>query len=60
MSLARRTLWVFDEPATALDAPGITTLEKCLNAHLAGQGVAVIATHQPLALAATSLRKLEL
>ena len=60
MSLARRRLWVLDEPATALDASGVATLEKRVNAHLAGQGVAVIATHQPLALAAGAMRRLEL
>ena len=60
MSLARRRLWVLDEPATALDASGVATLEKRVNAHLAGQGVAVIATHQPLALAAGTMRSLEL
>ena len=60
MNLARRRLWVLDEPATALDASGVATLEKRVNAHLAGQGVAVIATHQPLALAAGTTRSLEL
>ncbi len=60
MNLGRRRLWVLDEPATALDASGVATLEKRVNAHLAGQGVAVIATHQPLALAAGTMRSLEL
>jgi heme exporter protein A len=60
ISLARRSLWILDEPATALDASGIATLEKRIDAHLAGQGVAVIATHQPLAMAAGAIRRLEL
>jgi heme exporter protein A len=60
MSLARRRLWVLDEPATALDASGVATLEKRINAHLAHQGVAVIATHQPLALETGVVRSLEL
>jgi heme exporter protein A len=59
MDLARRCLWVLDEPATALDAAGVATLEKRINAHLAARGVAVIATHKPLALAGT-MRTLEL
>jgi heme exporter protein A len=59
MSLTQRRLWVLDEPATALDASGIATLERRVNAHLAGQGVAVIATHQPLALSGAT-RKLDL
>jgi heme exporter protein A len=60
MNLARRRLWVLDEPATALDASGVATLEKRVNAHLARQGVAVIATHQPLALPGGTMRTLEL
>ena len=60
MNLARQRLWVLDEPATALDAPGIATLETRINAHLAEQGVAVIATHQPLALPPGATRRLEL
>ena len=59
MNLTRRRLWVLDEPATALDAAGVSTLEKRVNAHLAAQGIAVIATHQPLALAG-AMRRLEL
>jgi heme exporter protein A len=59
MDLARRCVWVLDEPATALDAAGVATLEKRLNAHLAARGVAVIATHKPLALSGT-MRSLEL
>ena len=60
LNLVRRRLWVLDEPATALDAPGLATLETRVNAHLAAQGVAVIATHQPLALVAGAVRSLEL
>src|SRR5450432_926084 len=60
ISLARRRLWILDEPATALDTSGVATLEKRIDAHLAGQGVAVIATHQPLMLAAGAIRRLEL
>jgi heme exporter protein A len=59
MDLTRRCLWVLDEPVTALDASGVATLEKRVNAHLAAQGVAVIATHKPLALTG-AMRGLEL
>jgi len=60
MNFARRRLWVLDEPATALDASGVETLEQRVNAHLAGQGIAVIATHQPLAITSGAMRSLEL
>ena len=43
-------LWVLDEPTTALDASGVTTLQEALAAHLARGGIAVIATHQDLAV----------
>ncbi len=59
-SLSRRLLWILDEPATALDAAGLATLAHRVNAHLAGQGIAVISTHQPLALNAGAVRSIEL
>lgn len=51
LSLGRHRLWVLDEPATALDARGIVTLEQRIGAHLAARGSAVIATHQALEVA---------
>ena len=48
--LSARPLWVLDEPATALDAAGIAQLESMLERHLAAKGMAMISTHQPLAL----------
>lgn len=43
-------LWLLDEPATGLDAASIAMLERALARHRAGGGVAVVATHQPIAL----------
>ena len=59
LSLLARTLWLLDEPATALDEAGVATLRAALAAHLTGGGMAVIATHQELSLpagACTTLR----
>ncbi len=50
LSLVTRTLWLLDEPATALDDAGIATLRAVITTHLAGGGIAVIATHQELGL----------
>ena len=50
LRLVRRPLWVLDEPTTALDASGVAILHAHLGAHLAQGGIAVIATHQDLAL----------
>lgn len=44
------TLWLLDEPATALDKDARSTLATLIDGHLARGGIAVIATHQPLHL----------
>jgi heme exporter protein A len=60
LRLVRRALWVLDEPTSALDAAGIATLQELLADHLAQGGIAVIATHQDLALPVGSRRTLRL
>ncbi len=47
---APATLWLLDEPTLALDAAALARLESALARHLAGGGVAVVATHVELAL----------
>jgi heme exporter protein A len=47
--LAPARLWVLDEPVAALDADGVDWLGAALDAHLAGGGLAVVTSHQPLA-----------
>jgi len=59
-SLVSRALWLLDEPATALDDAGIASLCAAVAAHLANGGVAVIATHQELALPSAASRSLRL
>jgi heme exporter protein A len=60
LRLVTRTLWLLDEPATALDDTGVATLRAAIAAHLAGGGIAVIATHQELALPAGASQSLRL
>jgi heme exporter protein A len=60
LSLVTRTLWLLDEPATALDDAGIATLRAVIATHLAGGGIAVIATHQELGLPAGASQPLRL
>jgi len=43
------TVWLLDEPITALDAEGEKLFATMLSRHLARGGLAVIATHQSLA-----------
>lgn len=50
-----RPLWLLDEPATALDRDGQQLLAEVIDAHLAGGGCAVIATHQSMPLKQTPL-----
>jgi heme exporter protein A len=52
LRLLSRPLWLLDEPATALDEAGRVTLQDTLAVHLAAGGIAVIATHQDLPVAA--------
>ncbi len=60
LNLARRPLWVLDEPATAIDAAGVAQLERLIASHLSRGGIAVIATHQDLAIEAGRTRALRL
>jgi heme exporter protein A len=48
LTLARRRVWLLDEPLTALDGEGQTLLFELLGAHLAAGGSALVATHAPL------------
>lgn len=44
-------IWMLDEPANGLDAAAVTRLEALIADHRARGGIALVATHQPLALA---------
>ena len=48
--LARRPLWLLDEPTVSLDSVAVATLAEIVGEHLAGGGIAVAATHIPLGL----------
>jgi heme exporter protein A len=53
-----RPVWLLDEPATALDAAAETMLDGLVAAHLAGGGVAMIATHREMSVAPTATLRL--
>lgn len=42
------TLWLLDEPFTALDTDGIQALEQRLLAHVSAGGLVLLSSHQPL------------
>jgi heme exporter protein A len=46
--LAPRAIWLLDEPATALDQAAEAALGAAVAARLAGGGLVIAATHQPL------------
>jgi len=46
--VARRLLWLMDEPAVSLDKASQALLAEAVNRHLASGGIVVAATHQPL------------
>jgi heme exporter protein A len=56
--LAKRPIWLLDEPAVSLDQAAHETLAKVVNAHRAAGGLVVAATHTPLGLAGS--RELQL
>lgn len=49
IAVERAALWALDEPLTALDDEGRELFEHLLAEHLAAGGIALIATHHPLA-----------
>lgn len=49
--LTKTSLWILDEPTTALDVDGQQLLMNWLTEHLAEGGMAIIATHHHLQLA---------
>jgi heme exporter protein A len=53
--VAKRPIWLLDEPTTALDAAAEETLTAVVREHLADGGIAVVATHRPLPYATRSL-----
>lgn len=48
--LAKRPLWLLDEPTVSLDAAAVEALALMISEHLASGGIAVAATHIPLGL----------
>ena len=48
LQLAKKPLWLLDEPTNALDAEGVTYFSSLVEAHLRSGGLACIATHLAL------------
>jgi heme exporter protein A len=50
--VCRRPVWLLDEPTAALDAEGDGMVERLLGVHAGAGGIAIVATHHNLAVAA--------
>jgi heme exporter protein A len=50
LKLAKRPLWLMDEPLASLDAAGRKIAADLVAAHCAGGGIAVVATHEPFGI----------
>lgn len=54
--IARRPLWLLDEPAASLDSEGKALLEALIGGHRAGGGTVVAAVHEPLGAPTQTVR----
>lgn len=54
----KRALWVLDEPYVALDAAAVELIASLIGAHLQAGGLAVLTTHQAVAVPAGAVREL--
>jgi heme exporter protein A len=58
--MAKTRLWVLDEPLAALDQSAVRLVESLLGEHLRKGGMALLTTHQPVAIANTEPKMLSL
>lgn len=58
--LTDATLWILDEPLTAIDKWGVKKLNEKFTEHSAQQGIIVLTTHQDLPASTQPIRKLRL
>ena len=56
--VARRPIWLLDEPTTALDMSAQALFAGVMQEHLEGGGLILAATHAPLGLASTRIVQL--
>jgi heme exporter protein A len=60
LAVLKRTLWVLDEPFTALDARAVERLLAALAGHLDRGGLCLLTSHQEVAMAGRPVRTLTL
>ena len=60
LALSPARLWVLDEPFVAMDEAGVRLLADLIAAHLHAGGMAVLTSHQQVAIGAIPAQLLEL
>lgn len=58
--LARATLWILDEPFTAIDVNGVDRLTQRMAQHTEQGGIVILTTHHPLNVAESKIRRISL
>ena len=58
--LTRATLWILDEPFTAIDVNGVDRLTQRMAQHTEQGGAGILTTHQPLNVAESKIRRISL
>ncbi|MEO6423257.1 MAG: cytochrome c biogenesis heme-transporting ATPase CcmA [Candidatus Nitrotoga sp.] len=58
--LSDASLWILDEPLTALDVGAVGLMQELIGEHLANKGMVIYTTHQPLEVAGVATRWLAL
>jgi heme exporter protein A len=58
--LSSASLWVLDEPFTALDLAAVDLLQEMIAEHIAHGGMVVLTTHQEVALTSGHIKRLKL
>jgi heme exporter protein A len=53
-------IWLLDEVLTSLDRDAVDLVTRVIESHLECGGIAVVSTHQPLAVRSQAFRRLEL
>ena len=58
--LTRATLWILDEPFTAIDVNGVDRLTQRMAQHTEQGGIVILTTRQPLNVAESKIRRFSL
>lgn len=58
--ISKASIWILDEPFTAIDRFGVQNLETLLQRHVSNGGLVILTTHQPLAIPCVRLIELQI